>query len=87
MKTKEQILDSLKRIAVDVAGIDPEKMSVEGSLRSDLGLDSLDMIELVTALEDEVGVRLTDKEMSKIETVTNFIDALYEAQGREVAPA
>lgn len=61
-------------------------MSVDSSLRTDLGLDSLDMIDLVTAVEDDIGARLTDKEMAKIETVTDFVEALFDAQQREATP-
>ena len=86
MKTKLQILESLQRIALEVAEVPPDKVVVDASLRSDLGLDSLDMIDVVTAIEDDIGARLTDKEMSNTETVLDLMEVLYEAQQRAVTP-
>ena len=86
MKTKQQILESLQRIALEVAEVPPDKVVVDASLRSDLGLDSLDMIDVVTAIEDDIGARLTDKEMSNIETVLDLMEVLFEAQQRAVTP-
>jgi acyl carrier protein len=85
MKTHEEILESLKRIAAETADLDASQVSVTASLRNDLGLDSLDMIDVITSIEDELGIRLTDVEASKIETITDFVNALYNAQRRVAA--
>lgn len=48
----------------------------EARLREDVGLDSLDHVEMVMLLEDEFGVNITDEEAQKLETVQQVVDLL-----------
>jgi acyl carrier protein len=61
--------DRIKKIVVDLLGADPEKITLEASFREDLEADSLDLVELIMALEEEFGGEISDEEAQKITTV------------------
>ncbi len=61
--------DRIKTIVVDLLGVDPEKITVEARFREDLEADSLDLVELIMALEEEFGGEISDEEAQKITTV------------------
>ena len=50
-------------------GIDPAKIKTESSFIEDLGADSLDIVELIMALEEEIGVEIPDEQAEKLRTV------------------
>jgi len=59
----------VKEIIVQQLGVDAEKVTVEASFVDDLGADSLDVVELVMAFEEEFGVEIPDEAAEKIATV------------------
>jgi acyl carrier protein len=70
--------DRVKKIVVEHLGVDAEKVTEEASFIDDLGADSLDIVELVMAFEEEFGVEIPDDAAEKIATVTDaiaYIDA------------
>ena len=70
--------DRVKKIVVEHLGVDAEKVTEESSFIDDLGADSLDIVELVMAFEEEFGVEIPDDAAEKIGTVKDaiaFIDA------------
>jgi len=56
--------------------VDPTKLSLEARFKEDLGLDSLDIVEVVMAFEDEFGIEFNDVEAEAILTVQQAIDAI-----------
>jgi len=60
-----------EQLGVDLGEVQPEK-----SLTEDLGADSLDIVDLVMAFEDEFGVKISDQDLSKIKTVKDVIEAI-----------
>ena len=69
--------DRVKKIVVEHLGVEPEKVTEEASFIDDLGADSLDIVELVMAFEEEFGVEIPDDAAEKILTVKdaiNYID-------------
>lgn len=56
--------------------VDPETITIETSLIDDLGADSLDVVEMIMALEDEYGVTVSDEEAVNLNTVRKIIDFL-----------
>jgi acyl carrier protein len=69
--------DRVKKIVVEHLGVEPEKVTPEASFIDDLGADSLDIVELVMAFEEEFNVEIPDDAAEKIATVkdaTDYID-------------
>jgi acyl carrier protein len=66
--------DRVKKIVVDHLGVEGDKVTEEASFIDDLGADSLDIVELVMAFEEEFGVEIPDDAAEKITTVKDAID-------------
>jgi len=70
--------DRVKKIVVEHLGVEAEKVTEEAAFIDDLGADSLDIVELVMAVEEEFSVEIPDDAAEKIATVKDaisFIDA------------
>lgn len=63
----------VKNIIVDQLGVDAESVKPSSSFINDLGADSLDIVELVMAMEEEFGLEIPDEEAEKIKTVGDVI--------------
>jgi len=70
------IFERVKKIIVDQLGVDPAKVTVEARFREDLGADSLDLVELIMAFEEEFGGTISDEEAQGIKTVGEAVDYL-----------
>ena len=68
-------------IIVQQLGVDAEKVTPEASFVDDLGADSLDVVELVMAFEEEFGVEIPEESAEKITTVKDAIDFLAQRVG------
>ena len=68
--------DRVKKIVVEHLGVEAEKVTEEASFIDDLGADSLDIVELVMAFEEEFGVEIPDDAAEKIATVGDAINFL-----------
>ena len=62
-------LDRIKDIIVDLLGVEPEKVTLEARFREDLEADSLDLVELIMAFEEEFGEEISDDDAQNIRTV------------------
>ncbi|MHB1483889.1 MAG: acyl carrier protein [Saccharofermentanales bacterium] len=72
----ETILETVQSILVDQLGVDPDQVTMESNFIDDLNADSLDIVELVMAMEQEFGISIPDEEAERIKTVgdaVNFI--------------
>jgi acyl carrier protein len=68
--------ERVKAIIVKQLGADPEKVTLDARFREDLEADSLDLVELIMAFEDEFGGEISDEEAQKIKTVGQAVDYL-----------
>jgi acyl carrier protein len=66
--------DRVKKIVVEHLGVEESKVTEEASFIDDLGADSLDIVELVMAFEEEFGVEIPDDAAEKITTVNDAIE-------------
>ncbi|MFL6843751.1 MAG: acyl carrier protein [Allosphingosinicella sp.] len=66
--------DRVKKIVVEHLGVESDKVTEEANFIDDLGADSLDIVELVMAFEEEFGVEIPDDAAEKISTVKDAID-------------
>lgn len=72
--TKDQVQKKVITLIVDQLGIVEEEVKLTSDLVMDLGADSLDIVELVMAMEEEFEVEIPDDEAEKIKTVQGAID-------------
>jgi acyl carrier protein len=70
----ESIEQRVKKIVAEQLGVNEAEIKNESSFLDDLGADSLDMVELVMALEDEFETEIPDEEAEKITTVQQAVD-------------
>src|SRR5579871_1617971 len=73
--------DRVKKIVVEHLGVEAEKVTEDASFIDDLGADSLDIVELVMAFEEEFGVEIPDDAAEKISTVSDAIKYIDENKG------
>ena len=72
--------DKMIDIIVEQLSVDREKVVPEASFVNDLGADSLDLVELIMAMEEDFDVEIPDEEAEKIATVQNAIDYVAKLQ-------
>ena len=70
------MLEKMKEIIADQLNCDAESITPETAFKEDLGADSLDLFELVMALEDEYSVEIPAEELTDLTTVESVIDYL-----------
>jgi acyl carrier protein len=70
--------DRVKAIVVEQLGVDEDEVTEGASFVDDLGADSLDVVELVMALEEEFGIQIPDEEAEKIQTVGQAVQYIEE---------
>ena len=68
------MLEKLKEIIADQLNVDADSITAESRFKEDLEADSLDLFELVMALEEEYGVEIPSEDLEKILTVQDVID-------------
>lgn len=68
------IFEGLKKLIVELLEVDGTKVVPEASFVDDLEADSLDLIELITAVEDTFGIEIPDEDMDKIVTVQDAVN-------------
>ena len=73
--------DRVKKIVVEHLGVEQDKVTEDASFIDDLGADSLDIVELVMAFEEEFGVEIPDDAAEKITTVKDAIDYIDQNKG------
>jgi acyl carrier protein len=65
-------------IIVEQLGVSEEEVTIEASFIEDLGADSLDLVELIMAMEEEFGIEISDEDAEKIQTVQDVVNYINE---------
>jgi len=73
VKSREKIFEQLKNIIVKNLSVDEEMVTPEATFAGDLGADSLDIVELVMAMEEEFGMEIPDEDAESITTVADAL--------------
>lgn len=76
MKEIKDMLEKMREIIAEQLNYDGETIGLDTSFKDDLGADSLDLFELVMALEEEYGLEIPAEELSDVETVGDIIEYL-----------
>ena len=76
-KTKTEILAELKEHLKKLFEIDPATVTLESTLYQDLGLDSIDAVDLVVQLQSATGRKIKPEEFKAVRTVSDVVDAIH----------
>jgi len=80
MASAEEISERVKGIIVDQLGVSADEVTSEASFIEDLGADSLDIVELIMALEEEYDMEIPDEDAEKIQTVQDVLSYITSKQ-------
>ena len=72
--TRDEVLELIREHLADELELDPGRITESTHFREDLSADSLDLYTLVQELEDQYGVKMSDEEAARIQTVAQAID-------------
>ena len=70
------MFEEVAKILAEQLGISPSEIKPESDILKELGADSLDVVELMMALEDEYGITLPEGEVESLKTVQDIVDML-----------
>lgn len=73
MVNHTEILNAIARIVEEVVGVDSAVVTAEKSFTDDLDVDSLSMVEITMAVEDELGVKIPDDRVAELRTVGDVV--------------
>ena len=76
--SSEEIFEKVKGIIVEQVGVAESAVTMEASFIDDLGADSLDIVELVMAFEEEFNIEIPDSDAEKVTTVSDVVDYIKE---------
>lgn len=74
------IFEEVREVLADNLACDEEEIEMETNLIEDLEADSLDVVEISMALEDEFGVAVPDEDLEKLQTVKDIVEYIENAQ-------
>lgn len=73
-----KVFDEVKEVVVEQLSVNAEQVKPEAQFQKDLGADSLDVVELVMALEEKFGIEIPDEQAEKIVTVGDAVAYIEE---------
>lgn len=73
---REGVLGTLREVAPEILGVEAEAVVEEASFKDDLDADSLDLVELVMALEERFEITIPEEELGEIKTVSQAVDVV-----------
>ena len=76
METNE-VFEKVKGLFVEDLGIDESKVTMDAKLEEDLEIDSLGIVEVVMAFEDEIDIEIDDEELADVSTVGQAVNLLH----------
>ena len=79
----DQVQEKVRGIIVEQLGVDADEVTMDASFTDDLGADSLDIVELVMAFEEEFGIEIPDEEAEKISRVKEAVGYISAHQNDE----
>ena len=74
----EEIFDKVKEIIIEQLGVTESAITTDASFIDDLGADSLDIVELIMALEEEFDLEIPDSDAEKVVTVGDVVEYIKE---------
>ena len=79
--TRTEIEEKVKAFLIDDLEIDEEKISNDALLKEDMGIDSLDFVDIVVIVEKNFGFKIKPEEMAEVKTLSQFCDYIESKVG------
>lgn len=76
--TKEEVKSQVDEFLIEDFEIEPERLANGGRIKEDVGIDSLDIVDIVVTVHDVFGVKLDQAEIRKIKTMDEFYELVVE---------
>jgi acyl carrier protein len=80
--TRDQLLEIVREATVGVLGVDPAAVTPEAHFADDLDADSLALVEIIMAVEDQLDIQVPEEELKDVRTVGAAIDLLASKVGQ-----
>jgi acyl carrier protein len=77
VKSREEILAHLRELMVDLFELQPEQLTPDANLYSDLDIDSIDAVDLILKLKDFTGRKMQPQTFKHVRTVGDVVEAVY----------
>jgi acyl carrier protein len=72
--SRDEVVERVKEVLVDKLGVEESEITEEASFQEDLEADSLDLVEMIMELEDQFGIKISDEDAQKLQTVGQAVD-------------
>jgi acyl carrier protein len=79
--TRQEIEEKVQEFLIEDLEIDEEKIAPEAQLKEDLGIDSLDFVDIVVIVEKKFGFKIKPEEMANVKTLSQFCDYIESKVG------
>lgn len=73
------VFEQVQNSIADIMSCDPNAVTMDTNLQDDLGVDSVDSVELVMALEEIYGLTISDEQAAQLKTVSDVVEFIEEA--------
>lgn len=79
--SKNEIFKTIKKMMVEKFNLEDDDVKLESTFVDDIGADSLDLVDMIMAIEDEFGIRIEEEDTEKLTCVEDAVNYIYEKLG------